>query len=457
MMRSTAAVQVNVDLGDPAEGERRWRLAHDIGPVLIAAFANSPLAHGRPTGWRSTRLAVWFTVDPGRTAPVLSTTSGPPSWADYALAARVMFVRDAEHASQPPGRDLPFAAWIAAGHPLGWPTPEDLQYHLTTLFPPVRPRGWLELRMIDSVPDPWWRVAAAVASTLVTDPGIAERVAAGGATGRAGGGGTPLGMVWRTPNSSEPPATASRRPPRPSARGRPTLRFATGSRRSSTGTSRGADARRTIGSSRGCATVRSKPPWRGIPPRGPERPGGHPPRTCPRADPRPARALRRRRPGPPGLAAHVAALLGPRAHRPLRRALAAPRAGGGAPDRPAFRRPLRRVPSPPTGAGRPSDPRAGRRAVVRGPDPSAGPRDPRARRARRRTPRPRCVRVRHGRPARAPAPRDDARHHRPHGSPVPVGVARGPRRHHRLGATLDVARRRRGAHPRRERRDGDRP
>src|SRR5260221_2255452 len=55
------------------------------------------------------------------------------------------------------------------GHERGWPTLADFEYPLTPLFPPVRPRGWLELRMIDSLPDPWWRVAAAVATALLED------------------------------------------------------------------------------------------------------------------------------------------------------------------------------------------------------------------------------------------------------------------------------------------------
>src|SRR4029450_13603814 len=46
---------------------------------------------------------------------------------------------------------------------------DDVSYHFTTLFPPVRPRGWLEMRMIDSLPDPWWRAAVAVSTTLVCD------------------------------------------------------------------------------------------------------------------------------------------------------------------------------------------------------------------------------------------------------------------------------------------------
>ena len=71
MMCSTASVQVCVDAGlegDGPSGYRyRWRLLHALGPVLVAAFANSPLRAGRPTGWKSTRQAVWARLDPGRT------------------------------------------------------------------------------------------------------------------------------------------------------------------------------------------------------------------------------------------------------------------------------------------------------------------------------------------------------------------------------------------------------
>ncbi|HZP28722.1 MAG TPA: glutamate-cysteine ligase family protein, partial [Acidimicrobiia bacterium] len=155
MMRSTAAVQVNVDLGPDGDLPRRWRLAHHLGPVLAAAFANSPFAHGAPSGYRSTRLAVWRAIDPSRTRPVGAGSDGATgcrtAWADYALGAGVMLVRaDAEH-HVPVLDRLSFADWIERGHELGWPTLDDLDYHLTTLFPPVRPRGWLELRMIDGV------------------------------------------------------------------------------------------------------------------------------------------------------------------------------------------------------------------------------------------------------------------------------------------------------------------
>ncbi len=186
MMRGTAAVQVNVDLGRGTDVARRWRLAHRVGPVLAAAFANSPLADGAPSGWRSTRLAVWFMTDPGRTAPVDGHgDDGRAAWVRYALDARVMLIRVADDHFEPVLEPLTFREWMDHGHELGAPTLDDFAYHLTTLFPPIRPRGWLELRMIDALPEPWWRVAVAVTAALFDDDAaaaVAER-----ATRRTGG------------------------------------------------------------------------------------------------------------------------------------------------------------------------------------------------------------------------------------------------------------------------------
>jgi glutamate--cysteine ligase len=179
MMRSTAAVQVNIDLGStPADAERRWHRAHDAGPLLAAAFANSPLAGGIPSGWRSRRLAIWAEVDECRTAAVNGDERDPArAWTDYALAASVMMIRRNEARYVPVLDGLTLADWITRGHDLGFPTADDVSYHFTTLFPPVRPRGWLELRMVDSLPDPWWRAAVAVATTLVCDDAAAAAAA----------------------------------------------------------------------------------------------------------------------------------------------------------------------------------------------------------------------------------------------------------------------------------------
>src|ERR671921_693297 len=104
MMNSTASVQVNLDIGtDLADACRRWRLLHDLGPVMVAAFANSPVQAGRSTGWRSGRQKVWLHLDPDRTS-MPSGTDPASAWADYALDARLMLeLRDGGDWSVSPG------------------------------------------------------------------------------------------------------------------------------------------------------------------------------------------------------------------------------------------------------------------------------------------------------------------------------------------------------------------
>ncbi|NGO13266.1 ergothioneine biosynthesis glutamate--cysteine ligase EgtA [Streptomyces sp. HC44] len=175
MMCSSASVQVCLDAGTEEPGPlghgRRWWLAHQLGAVLVAAFAHSPLARGRHTGWRSSRQSLWTAMDPGRSgAPPLD---GDPraAWARHVLDAPVMCVRAPSGAWDVPD-GMSFRAWTRSGTP---PGREDLDYHLTTLFPPVRPRGHLELRMIDAQPgDDGWIVPLAVTAALFDDAEAAE-------------------------------------------------------------------------------------------------------------------------------------------------------------------------------------------------------------------------------------------------------------------------------------------
>lgn len=177
MMRQTAAIQVNVDLGMEDATPSRWQVAHSLGPLLAAVFANSPFVASAPSGWFSNRLAVWLAIERGRTAPVGSDGAGGAAWADYAMRAPVMFIRASEDDYVPLRETLTFADWIMGGHDLGWPSEEDLAYHLTTLFPPIRPRGWLELRMVDSLPSEWSIVPAIVAVALLEDGDASQRIA----------------------------------------------------------------------------------------------------------------------------------------------------------------------------------------------------------------------------------------------------------------------------------------
>jgi glutamate--cysteine ligase len=168
MMCNTASIQLNVGLGSsPEEVSERWQLANALGPTLTAAFSNSPLARGGPTGWQSTRLQAWWSIDPSRTRPVPLGTDPVVAWYDYALDANVMLIRLDDNNFSPVAAPFPFRAWIEQGHELGWPTIDDLDYHLTTLFPPVRPRGWFEIRVFDALPTPFWNVAVAVTTALL--------------------------------------------------------------------------------------------------------------------------------------------------------------------------------------------------------------------------------------------------------------------------------------------------
>ena len=178
MMRRTASVQVNLDGGDDSGGvsgyRYRWELAHRIGPILVAAFANSPMQDGRPTGWLSTRQAVWSRMDAGRTHQPRYHPDPREAWTRYALDAKVMCIPGDDNGEWSAPPELIFRDWLGGTPGLRPPTLADLDYHLSTLFPPVRPRGWLELRMMDAQHGEDWIVPTVLAATLLNDPAAAE-------------------------------------------------------------------------------------------------------------------------------------------------------------------------------------------------------------------------------------------------------------------------------------------
>lgn len=174
-MCSTAAVQVSIDAGEPSAVAGRWAAVHALGPVLLAAFANSPRLHGRRTGWKSARWAAWLRADPARTAPPAEPDPADPaaSWARRVLDAPVLCVREPGPWLVPHG--LTFAAWVRERQPRP-PTIADLDYHVSTLFPPVRPRGHLEVRYVDMQPGRRWALPVAVLAALLSDPAVIDVV-----------------------------------------------------------------------------------------------------------------------------------------------------------------------------------------------------------------------------------------------------------------------------------------
>jgi glutamate--cysteine ligase len=189
MMNSTAAMQVNLEAGPEDGWPERVARAHRLGPTLVAISASSPWLCGRDTGWKSARQRAWAGLDARACGPVPGCVAPDPAsdaaldpasaWARYALRAPVAFVRTSGDDVAAVRTSVPFERWASGKVRLGGrtPTAADLDVHLTTLFPPVRLRGYLELRYIDMTAPRWWPAIAAVATTLMDDP-VASDMAA---------------------------------------------------------------------------------------------------------------------------------------------------------------------------------------------------------------------------------------------------------------------------------------
>jgi glutamate--cysteine ligase len=164
MMNNTASLQVNIaNCGQYPL--RRWQLFWQVAPLLNAIFANSPGYDMQGRSWASLRQGCWLAMDLRRVGPV-----GIDATADYvrfALDCPVLLVRNADQYVAPATVNVTFGEWILNPSLIGRPaTKADLEYHLTTLFPIVRPRGWLELRFIDMVELPVVEVATTMIAAL---------------------------------------------------------------------------------------------------------------------------------------------------------------------------------------------------------------------------------------------------------------------------------------------------
>jgi glutamate--cysteine ligase len=187
MMNSTAALQVNLQAGPRSGWAQRVARAYRLGPTLVAISASSRWLHGRDTGWKSARQRAWHALDAGGCGPVPGVVAQNPAaddsldpaeaWARYAMRAPVAFVRHGEDDARAVGTCVSFEQWASGAVRLAnrAPTAADLQTHLTTLFPSVRLRGYLELRYLDMATPQWWPAIAAVATTLMDDPVAADK------------------------------------------------------------------------------------------------------------------------------------------------------------------------------------------------------------------------------------------------------------------------------------------
>ena len=162
MMLRTCTVQVNLDFKSEADMVKKYRTALALQPVSTALFANSPFTEGEPNGFLSYRSRIWEDTDPDRcgTLPfVFEQGMGFERYVDYALDVPMYFVyRDGQYldASGQSFRD--FIKGNLPAYPGELPTLYDWEQHLTTIFPEVRLKTFLETRGADA--GPWRRLCA---------------------------------------------------------------------------------------------------------------------------------------------------------------------------------------------------------------------------------------------------------------------------------------------------------
>lgn len=174
MMCATASMQVCVDAGTEQESTDRWDAIHVAGPAVAALFANSPALAGRSDGWASHRLRATLGTCPPASGPLPSGRDPVTAWVDRVMTAPVVCVRRTDDSCWDPPRPMSFAEWVggAAGPR---PTYDDLDYHLGTIFPPVRPRGYVEIRYVDTQPDDRWHHPLVLLASLLSGPKATQR------------------------------------------------------------------------------------------------------------------------------------------------------------------------------------------------------------------------------------------------------------------------------------------
>ena len=153
MMLRSCTVQVNLDYADERDMARKFRTSLALQPIATALFANSPFKDGVPSGLKSTRAQAWTDTDPDRCgvpAFVFEPDFGYARWVDYILDVPMYFLHRGDDYIDVSGLSFrDFMAGKLPGFEGQYPTMEDFEDHMTTAFPEVRLKGYLEMRGAD--------------------------------------------------------------------------------------------------------------------------------------------------------------------------------------------------------------------------------------------------------------------------------------------------------------------
>jgi len=162
MMLRTCTIQVNLDYSSEVDMAHKFRTSLALQPLATALFANSPFLEGKPNGFLSYRSHIWSDTDPHRTGMlpfVFDDSFGYERYVDYMLNVPMYFVyRDGKYIDAS-GLDFKdFLAGKLSVLPGEKPTVTDWEDHMSTAFPEVRLKSFLEMRGADG--GPWNRICA---------------------------------------------------------------------------------------------------------------------------------------------------------------------------------------------------------------------------------------------------------------------------------------------------------
>jgi glutamate--cysteine ligase len=165
MMYRTCTVQANLDFSSEADMVNKLRVALALQPVATALFANSPFTEGKPNGCLSFRSHIWTDTDKARSGTLpwaFENGMGFERWVDYALDVPMYFIKRGDKYIDVSGKSFrDFFAGKLADLPGERPTISDWANHLSTIFPEVRLKRYLEMRGADG--GPWRRLPSLAA------------------------------------------------------------------------------------------------------------------------------------------------------------------------------------------------------------------------------------------------------------------------------------------------------
>ncbi len=171
MMKQTATVQANIDYSDEKDAMAKFRASMGLVPILVAMFANSPISDGALNGFKTFREHIWTRTDKDRSG-LLSFAFNPDvtfgHYVEYALDVPMYFImRDGNYIDF---TGIPFRHYLTHGHKDHHATIEDWDLHLTTLFPEVRIKRYMEVRCVDSQPPELMPALPAIIKGILYEP-----------------------------------------------------------------------------------------------------------------------------------------------------------------------------------------------------------------------------------------------------------------------------------------------